>query len=374
MHIGIDASRAAAPQRTGTENYSLHLLRSLLALRKAQEHRFTLYFNRPPAAHLFPYTPHFQKKVMPFPRLWTHLRLSLEMIQHAPDVLFVPAHVLPLIHPRRSVVTIHDLGYLYYPSTHRPWAWHYLYLTTAYNARYARHIIVDSGATKADVVTRLKIDPNKITVVYPAASPEFRPNVDKEAIKILKDRYGVEGDYILYVGTLHPRKNLARLIAAYSKLRRESQVQARLVLAGVKGWLPSSLLRELDRLDTAITLTGFVSPEDLPILYSGAALLVMPSLFEGFGLPVLEAMACGTPVVAAYGSALPEVVADAGILVDPLSVDDIAGGIAQVINNPSLRAELRGRGLLRARSFSWHEAAQKTLAVLETQGQEKNKK
>lgn len=316
--IGIDASRATAEHRTGTENYSLHLIRSLLAMGEERTLEFTLYFNHPPSNDLFSTSTCLQPRVMPFPRLWTHLRLSLEMARHPPDVLFVPAHVLPLVHPPRSVVTIHDLGYLYYPKAHRPLDWLYLYLSTVYNARSATHIIADSKATKHDLMERLGINPPKISVVYPAADPEFQPVVDADCLAAVKSRYGIDGDYLLFVGTLHPRKNVARLIEAYVKLKERDKIP-RLVLAGKMGWLTKEALRPLEKAREGIILTGFVPEDDLPALLSGATAFVLPSLFEGFGLPVLEAMACGTPVVVANTSSLPEVVGDAGVLVDPLA-------------------------------------------------------
>ena len=370
LRIGIDASRATAERRTGTENYSLHLIRNLIKVasedRRALE--FVLYFNRPPSSELFPTSPSLRQEVMTFPRLWTHLRLSLEMLAHPPDVLFVPAHVLPLVHPRRSVVTIHDLGYLYYPKAHRSLDWLYLYLSTRYNARSAAHIIADSEATKRDTIERLHIDATKISVVYPAASPEFQPMADANRLAAVRSRYGIEGDYILFVGTLHPRKNIARLVEAYVKLKEEHKIQARLVLTGKLGWLTKETLRPLERVKEGITLTGFVAEVDLPALLSGATAFVLPSLFEGFGLPVLEAMSCGTPVVAANSSSLPEVIGDAGVLVDPLSVDSIAEGIRKVVENKDLRAELREKGLAQALRFTWEEAARKTVDILEMVG------
>lgn len=373
MHIGIDASRAAIKHRTGTENYSYHLIRSLLELSNPDpegqaEHRYTLYFNTAPEAGLLPSVPYCQTKMMPFPRLWTHGRLSWEMLWHRPDTLFVPAHVLPIIHPRRSVATIHDLGYLYYPETYGRTERRYLAWSTAHNARTASHIIADSIATKEDIVKHLGVDPSKITVVYPAASEEFRPDIDDREVAALKSYLGIEGDYFLYVGTLRPRKNVPRLLEAYARLRRRRQIDARLVLAGRKDWLPQHMLERLDGIMDSVTITGFFPPEQLPFLIKGAMALIIPSLFEGFGMTALEAMACGTPVIAADTSSLPEVVGDAGILVNPLSVESIAEGMAQVAYSPRLREELRARGLSRARDFSWEKAARQVMAVLEQVG------
>ena len=211
MLIGIDASRATRPQRTGTENYSLYLLRHLLAT--DSHHRYRLYFDVPPPRGLFPPQGNWEARVIPFPRLWTHLRLSAEMARHPPDLLFVPAHVIPLLHPP-SVVTVHDLGYLYYPEAHRLLDRLYLDLSTRFNARVARHIIADSEATKKDLVERYGIPGGKITVVYPGCIPLQGSRSPQEVI----ERYGLPEGYILHLGTLHPRKNLLRLMEACSLL------------------------------------------------------------------------------------------------------------------------------------------------------------
>ena len=320
MLIGIDASRSVAQERTGTENYSLNLICHLLAL--GSDHHYRLYFNRPPsfppkvfwgeggAATLRP----CGLRVMPFPRLWTHLRLSWEMARHPPDLLFVPAHVLPLVHPRRSVVTIHDLGYLYYPQAHCLLDRLYLDLSTRYSARAATHLVADSSATKRDLIERYGVEPNKITVVYPGYDDTvFQPVRDEKAIGAVRAKYGVAGDYILFVGTLQPRKNLIRLIEAYWKLEVGNW---KLVIAGKKGWLYREIFQQVEKLglEGKVVFTGYVPEGDLPALLSGARLFVFPSLYEGFGLPVLEAMACGTPVVCSNVSSLPEVAGDAALL------------------------------------------------------------
>ena len=381
MLIGIDASRSVAQERTGTENYSLNLIRHLLALES--DHHYRLYFNRPPsfppkacpeprrrvggeeggAATLQPCDLH----VMPFPRLWTHLRLSWEMAHRPPDLLFVPAHVLPIVHPHRSVVTVHDLGYLYYPEAHRPLDRLYLDLSTRYNARAATHLIADSSATKRDLIERYGIEPGKITVVYPGYdNTVFQPARDEEAIEAVKARYGIAGDYALFVGTLQPRKNLIRLIEAFSNLQYPiSNIQ--LVIAGKKGWLYWEIFRRVKELglEGSALFPGYIAADDLPALLSGASLFVFPSLYEGFGLPVLEAMACGTPVVCSNISSLPEVAGDAALLVDPLDVEELAAAMERVLGDESLRAELIERGFEQVSKFSWERCARQTLDVLE---------
>ncbi len=367
MLIGIDASRSVAQRRTGTENYSLNLIRHLLI--SDTEHRYRLYFNHPPPYNLQPVT--CDLRIMPFPRLWTHLRLSWEMARRPPDVLFVPAHVLPIVHPRRSVVTIHDLGYLYYPEAHRPLDRLYLDLSTRYNARAAAHLIVDSLATKRDLVERYGTNSDKITVIHPGYDKEtFQPVRDEGAIEAIKAKYGIASDYILFVGTLQPRKNLVRLIEAFASMQVGKYANLQLVIAGKKGWLYQEIFRQVEEfgLEDRVVFTGYVPEGDLPVLMSGARLFVFPSLYEGFGLPVLEAMACGVPVACSNVSSLPEVAGDAAVLVDPLDVEGMAVAIERVLGDEDLRGELIERGFEQAKKFSWEKCARETLKVLEMVG------
>jgi glycosyltransferase involved in cell wall biosynthesis len=374
MLIGIDASRAAVGERTGTENYSLNLIGHLLALESG--HRYRLYFNRQPAvglgdatAQLFPVTANLELRVMPFPRLWTHLRLSWEMARQPPDVLFVPAHVLPLVRPRSSVVTVHDLGYLYYPKAHRFVDRLYLDLSTRYSARVASRVIAVSKATKDDLVRRYGIEPGKITVVYSGCDEAMRPVEDKATIEKAKARYSVQGDYVLSVGTLQPRKNLRRLLEAYAMVRKQAEKGETpcLVIAGKKGWLYNQVFQHVVRLglESEVIFPGYVPQGDLPALLSGARLFVFPSLYEGFGLPVLEAMACGTPVLCSNVSSLPEVAGNAAFLVDPLDVESMAEAMNRLLQDEGLRAQLVKWGFQRVRRFSWERCAGETLAVLE---------
>lgn len=370
MLLGIDASRAAAARRTGTENYSLHLIGELLAL--GQDHSFRLYFNQAPASDLFPID--IEQRVIPFPRLWTHIRLSWEMANHPPDVLFVPSHVLPLIHPRHSVVTVHDLGFQYYPQAHTLSQNLYLRWSTRHNARAASRILADSQATRQDLVRYYGISPEKIVVVYPGRNESLAPISEPAALDAVRSRFSLTGPYLLYVGTLHPRKNLVRLVQAFAALLSSdlpsSASGLQLVLAGQRGWLYDEVFAQVRKLDLAgrVILTGYVPEADLPALLSGALAFAFPSLYEGFGLPILEAMACGTPVVCSDVSSLPEVAGDAALLVDPESVESIAGGLARVVADEHLRRELVNQGFQQVRGFSWRRCAQEALQVLENVG------
>ncbi|MHB1294760.1 MAG: glycosyltransferase family 4 protein [Anaerolineae bacterium] len=371
MLIGIDASRATAAQRTGTENYSLHLIRALLRL--GGEHRFCLYMREAPAEELFARSERVAWRVIPFPRLWTHIRLGWETWRHPPDVLFVPSHVVPLLHPRRCVVTVHDLGYLHLPQAHTRWSRLYLDLSTRWNARVARRVIADSEATRADLVRAYGVPPEKVCVAYPAGMEGLAPVSDPAELARVRERYGTGERYLLYVGTLQPRKNLAALVDAFRVLVQQGRIDAdvRLVLAGKRGWLYDVIAAAVEHagLGERIILPGYVDAEDLAALLSGALAFVFPSLYEGFGLPVLEAMACDTPVICSNASSLPEVVGDAALLVDPHNVAALADAMAAVCRDAALRAGLVQRGRLWAQTFTWERCAREVLRVLESVGE-----
>ncbi len=368
MLIGIDASRATRAQRTGTEAYSLHLIRAIIETEC--DHRFRLYTPtnlQPPISDFRILNPELEVRVIPFPRLWTHLRLAWEVSRRPPDVLFVPAHVMPLFCPVPTVVTVHDLGYLHYPEAHRPFDRRYLAWTTRRHARRAARVIADSQATRADLIRHYRAEPDRIVVVYPGRDESLARVDDPATVAAVKARYGVDGDYLLYLGTLQPRKNLIRLVEAFARLQSVAD-RLRLVLAGKKGWLYEGLFARVEALGLRdrVLFPGYVADDDKAALLSGATALVYPSLYEGFGLPVLEAMACGTPVLTSNVSSLPEVAGDAALLVDPLDTEAIAQGMARLIADAGLRRSLVEKGYTQIRKFSWTNAARQVLQVLES--------
>jgi glycosyltransferase involved in cell wall biosynthesis len=367
--IGIDASRATVARRTGTELYSLHLIQALLDLDTA--HRWRLYFNQPPAPELFAAQllagRPFEQRVIPFPRLWTHLRLGLEVALRPPDVLFVPSHVLPRLTRPPAVVTVHDLGYLRFPEAHPPRQRRYLDWSTRHNARTARVVIADSQATKRDLVAHYRTPARKIVVAYPGPEPGLAPVRDPQALAAVKRRYGIRGAYFLHVGTLQPRKNLARLIQAFANVRTHAPASdVQLVLAGKKGWLYDDLFEQVRRLglQERVLFPGYV--EHKAALLSGALAYVLPSLYEGFGFPALEAQVCETPLVCANSTSLPEVAGDAALLVDPLDVDDLAAAMLRLLDDAELRAALVARGRRNCQRFTWRSCAQAVLQAIET--------
>jgi glycosyltransferase involved in cell wall biosynthesis len=371
MHIGIDASRVATTTRTGTEQYSVALLGALAALDRRS--RYTLYLNEMPHS-LPPLGPNFTLRSLPQRRLWTHARLSAELFAHPPDVLFVPAHVLPCpgaLRPGlRSVVTLHDLGYEYFPAAHPRAQRLYLRLSTRWSARVAQRVIAVSEATKRDLVRFTRIDAAKVTVVYHGVDRHFAPATLAQIAPVAA-RYGVDGPYFLYVGTIQPRKNLERLLRAYARAAKGQAHFPQLLIAGRVGWLSEGIVALAQQLGVAgrVRLLGYVPDEHVPALLGGALAFTYVSLHEGFGMPVLEAMACGTPVLTSNTSALPEVAGDAALLVDPLNETAIAEGLLRLADDPVLRADVRARGLLHAASWTWRRCAEETLGVLQAAAQ-----
>jgi glycosyltransferase involved in cell wall biosynthesis len=364
MLVGIDASRAVADRPTGTEIYSRRLIQAILTL--DSPHRFRLYLRTAPPPYLF---EEAERRVIPFPRLWTHLRLSWEIARRQPDLLFVPAHVLPPVRPPLSLVTIHDLGYLKFSEAH-PWRQRlYLDLSTRWNARAATHVLADSRATRDDLVAHYGTEPDKISVAYPGVDRTLGPVRDPAVIQAAKARYGIAGDYFLYLGTLQPRKNLRRLVDAFAAFAGgESEARTpTLILAGKRGWLHDALFDQVHRqgLEGRVSFPGYVAGEDKAALLSGALAFTFPSLHEGFGLPVLEAQACGCPVITSATSSLPEVAGDAALLVDPQDTAAIADAMERLATDPTLSQELVQRGFANLERFSWQTCAQTVLNVID---------
>lgn len=361
LTIAIDASRTTSAQRTGTENYALRLTRALLALESP--HHFRLYFRDPPPDGLFPRRPNLSLRVIPAPRLWTHTRFSAALFREQPDVTFVPAHTLPLAFPGPGVVTVHDLGYLYFPAAHPSRARRYLDWSTRYSVRRAARVLVDSVATAQDVAAHYDVPESRITLVYPGVDDALHPVTDPAALATVRARYGLPDRYLLFLGTLQPRKNIARLVEGYARWRaRSGRSDVALVLAGPQGWLfdPAWLRGAAD-----VIRPGYVRDEDVAALYSGALALLFPSLHEGFGFPVLEAMRCGTPVITSTTSSLPEVAGDAALLVNPRDSDAIATAIERVLSDSALRRRLIAAGYEQAAAFTWARAAETALDALE---------
>ncbi len=361
MRIGIDA-RLVHYIRGGISNYILRLLPALAALDDENEYLVLHSRKSPP--------PFSQANFRPVPcwtpphNRWERRALSLELIPRRLDLLHAPDFIPPAWGYRRVVITVHDLTFLYYPQFLTAASRRHYNRQIQWAVRRADHILADSHATRADLMAVLGVPEEKITVVHLAADPAFRPLSAAEIVAVLS-RYRLAPGYLLSVGTLEPRKNLPGLLQAYRLLLDERVTDAPLVLVGGKGWLYETIFAQVDalRLRDRVRFLHDVPDADLPALYNGAAVMATASFYEGFGLPPLEAMACGTPVVVAERASLPEVVGEAGLLVNPNEPDDIAHGLARVLSDGALRAQMRTLGLAQAARFSWERTARETLAV-----------
>ncbi|MDQ6906609.1 MAG: glycosyltransferase family 4 protein [Chloroflexota bacterium] len=363
LTIAVDASRTLPAFRTGTEQYSVFLLRALMAM--GTPHRWLLYAPAPPPDDLLPLPSRWEWRTIPFPRLWTHLRLSWAMMRDRPDLLFVPAHVVPLVHPRATVVTIHDLGYLHFPSAHTAASRRYLDWSTRWSVRAARRVIAVSGATRDDLVAMLAVPKAKITVVHHGVRPITALPSD-EGVRATLDRLGLSRPYVLFLGTIQPRKNLQRLIASFRQVV-DAGLPHTLMIVGRMGWLAEPIRAAVAAggLTDRVHFAGYIADDDLPALYTGAGAFAFPSLYEGFGMPALEALSYGVPVVASNTTSLPEIIGDAGLLVDPQDEAAIGAALVRLLTDDALRTRLAIAGPEQAARFSWERCARETLAVLE---------
>jgi len=355
VRIAIDASRCTVARITGTENYAIQLIRALIRLNTS--HHLTLYFRDQPRSDLFTTSPLVEQRVIPFLHIWTHIRFAAALWQDKSDVTLVPAHTLPFFFPSRAIATVHDLGFKYFPQAHPMSQRLYLDWTTRYSARRANIILADSQATADDLNKFYGTPLAKIRVIYPGVD---RPIIGD--LETVRRKYNLPERYFLFIGTLQPRKNIARLVQAYSLWRKQYPTdKAALVLAGGQGWL-------YDPTWTAniegVHLTGYIDEVDKGALYAGALALAFPSLYEGFGFPVLEAMSCGTPVIASNTSSLPELVGDAGLLVDPLNVESIAVAMSRISSDQYLRQYYSQLGYQQIEKFTWERAAAQLLEAI----------
>lgn len=360
--IGIDGSRLGTARPTGTENYSHEITRHLLDLDLPV--RWRIYLNATADSDLArEWSAGAEVRPIPSPRLWTHRRLSMEMMRRDAVLLFVPSHVVPIIHPS-SVVTIHDLGYRWFPNAHPSRQRLMLDLATRWNARAARHVIAPSATTRDDLVRFHGIDASMVTVVHHGVSDRFG-GVSQERIGALRESLAITGPYVLTVGTIQPRKNLDVLTRAVARLNNDG-VACTLVVAGKRGWLADRVLDDMGRSDlgSSLRLLDYLDDANLPALYAGAACYVQPSLFEGFGMPVVEAMASGVPVLVANTSCLPEIAGDGAGLFDPHDVVGLAAMLGAILSTPERRREMAAKARDRSRHFSWRSAAEQTAGVL----------
>ena len=364
MLIGIDANEAnLTANRVGINQYAFDLTHAVYNLKT--EHNFVIYLKTPPMEDLPKARGDWQYRVIPFPKLWTQTRLPFDLYTHQPrpDVFFSMTHYAPRWSPVPTVVAIMDLGFLQTPDQFTAKDFNQLKSWTEYSVKNAAKIITISEHTKQDII---KYYGHKdVTVTYPGYDQKlFRPTRNPKVLQ----KYGIKEPYILFLSSLKPSKNIEGLLQAYKKFLSTSHLalSTSLVISGKKAWLYNqifALVKDL-KLENRVIFTGFVEEQEVPVLMSMSEVFVMPSFYEGFGIPVLEAMACGTPVVVSSVASLPEVAGPAGIYIDPNDTASIISGL-QTALGPK-REEFVKQGLERVKSFSWVNTAKLTLKCLET--------
>ncbi len=360
MRIGIDA-RLVYYSRAGIGQYIQGLVKGLSECDENNE--FVLLQSRKDTTVLADEPNFFRKS------LWTpshhrleQLVLPFEISPLRLDILHSPDFIPPFRRDYKSVITVHDLAFILYPHfLTQESARYYGQIDRA--VRHADHIIADSQSTKRDIINFLGVAESKVTVIYAAAASMYQPVTDNRSLKGVQEKYGVDRPFVLFVSTIEPRKNLPTLLRAFRRLLDDYKLDVKLTVVGQRGWFCGEVFAVTESLNLGdeVAFLGHVPTEDLVLLYNTAEALVHPSYYEGFGLPPLEAMACGTPTIVANVSSLPEVVGDASLLVAPDHVEGWTVAMWRVLTDDSLHSELSAKGLKRAQLFSWKKAARATL-------------
>jgi glycosyltransferase involved in cell wall biosynthesis len=366
MKIAVYADEMAKRGESGVKNYSIEIVKELLRIDDKNE--YTLYSRENIEDKIAPYKARIVCK-WPWMRKWAFFVFALLVQNDQPDVVFMPIQTFPFLivakKRPKTVVTVHDVAFLFFPHHFNFWKRQYLRFNTRRAVRLADRIIVPSEATKRDLVRSYKVPECKIKVVYHGVSKDLQGLAQKNDPRVNGLSKGCP--YILFVGAIQPRKNIVRLVKAFDMLKKTGKYEHKLIICGGKGWLYWKVFDaiRLSAFHDDIIVVGDAGNDLLASLYAGADLLVMPSLYEGFGLPVLEAMSFGVPVICANNSSLSEIADDAALLFDGYSAAEIYRKMDKVLGNRKVRDELSVKGLRRVREFSWEKAARETLEVLE---------
>jgi glycosyltransferase involved in cell wall biosynthesis len=370
MRIAINAADLDHERIDGTRVYIRNMLKNFGLLDK--EDHFLIYhgseFNPELSFEVF---ENYKIKKLKCPFYWTQTRFALEMLREKPEVLWMPMHSLPYLRSKRTktIVTIHDLAFKFFPDHFPKKDLRRLNWFTDYAVRNADKLIAISHSTKNDILKLYSgIEEDRIKVIYHGYDKElFNTNVLPERVKKTISKFKIQNSkFIIYVGALQPRKNLNVLVDAFESLKHdEAYKDLGLVIAGDLGWMYEDFLTRTKNV-AGITVTEKFKTEDLPALLSGAQAFVLPSLYEGFGMPALEAMACGVPVIAADNSSLGEILKGSGVLYKPNNANELAKSLRQVLGNATLQNQLKEKGLERARQFSWEKSARETLEWLKS--------
>ncbi len=372
MKIGINGYEAVVPRfgynkdtglpnRVGSSLYCFELLKNLEKIDK--KNTYEIYLPQIPTNDLPKSSENWKYKVLPSRKMWTLTSLSFELMKNRSlDVFFTPSHYLPLFAPKKSVVSILDVSYIYFPELFKKKDLIQLKKWTEYSANKSRKILTISSSSKSDIINEYRVSEDKVEVIYPGINTSLGTG-NTLKMEDIEKKFGIKSKYILFVGTIQPRKNIKRLIEAYSKIDTEVS----LVIVGRRGWQYEEILNapEAFGVKEKVNFLENVSDEDLPSLYKNAEFFILPSLYEGFGIPVLEAMNYGIPVITSKVSSLPEVGGDAALYIDPENVSDIASKMEKLLKDNDLRQELIRKGKKQMEKFSWENSATQTLKVLE---------
>ena len=303
--------------------------------------------------------------------MWNFFSVPYSLFFHkSTDITLFFNYVIPPGVKGKKIAIVYDMAYKAYPETVRNRTRRLLNIALKKSCKRADHIITISQFSKSEIMKYLNIPDEKITIMPCGVDTTlYHDKYTEEDIQNVLNKYKIQGEYLLYLGTLEPRKNIVRLIKAYAKLKDKKLSPPKLVLAGRRGWMYDDIFQIVKLLNLVddVIFTGYVDAEDAPLLIKGAMVFLFPSIYEGFGMPPLEAMACGTPVLTSNISSLPEVVGDAGILVDPFSIESIQNGMEMLINDNKLRMELSYRGIQRSKRFTWNESANVLYKVFQDQ-------
>ncbi|MFC2149574.1 glycosyltransferase family 4 protein [Candidatus Auribacterota bacterium] len=364
MKIAIDAFEGNMSDRTGPGAYVYNLIKALSSIDNSNE--YSLFCAEPVSEGLRDLPDNFKVNSFRVPvnrTLWSQVILPLALRGKEYDVAHIPGHRTPVFKGRGTVATIFDLAYLHFKDYFKRAHYCRLKYFTEITLKNADRVIAISDFTKNDIIENYKISPEKIDVVHLGVDSHFADTTGGGELDKVKQRYSITNKYLIHVGSLQPRKNISRLIRVFEEINKGRAEGLQLVLAGKKGWMYDeifTIIGDLGLMDDVLVLE-YVKMEDLPALIKGAEALVLPSLYEGFGLPVIEGFACGTPVAASNASSLPEVGGDAAVYFDPYSEDDMRSVIKTILEDVSLRNDLKQKGMERAKQFSWEKTAQETL-------------
>lgn len=379
MNIWIDGYEANVPQRLGSSQVAYELLVNLERIDK--KNQYTILLPYEPVEDLPQEREGWKYKILKPGKLWTRFALpfALYTSKKKPDVIFSPTHYIPRFSPVKRVGTIFDLSYLHYPNMFQKKDLWQLTNWSKYSIYHADHLITISQSTKQDIIKNYAIAKNesfeasclreKITVAYPGYNRRiFKPISDQRKISQVVKKYGIDQNYIIFIGTVQPRKNIIRLIESFKHIdTHQLVIVGKITGEGRQSWMSEDILKRPNELgiEDRVKFLGYVPNEDLVYLLNGAIALTLPSLWEGFGIPVVDAMACGVPVIVSNVSSLPEITGKAGLLVNPVSIDQIEQAIRTITTDKKLRMKKAQEALLQAKKFSWEKMAKTVLKVLE---------